>query len=74
MSKSGGMKKLAVKTDSGWQWVFCRFDGRVLTTTDKQKALPWDAYEWFQSKFANREFQVMKSLPDQTKGANHENH
>ena len=65
MSRFGGMKKLAVKTDRGWEWVFCRNDGRIITTTDKQKALPGADYGWFQERFSDKEFQVLKSLPEQ---------
>ena len=68
MGRCGGMKKLAVKTDRGWEWVFCHINGRILTTLDKQKALPGLDYDWFQAKFSDREFQIMKSLSDLIKG------
>lgn len=58
------MKKLHVKTESGWELVFCNNDGEIITTKDRAKALPqkaiWAEYDLnhFSSKFANNEFKL----------------
>lgn len=58
------MKKLHVKTESGWCMVFCANGGRILTTDNPAKALPpramWgdDDLKHFSSRFANREFKL----------------
>ena len=58
------MRKLQIKRDDKWRWVFCSNRNGVMTTTDKAKALPqyacW-AYEdlaHFQSKYGNDEFRL----------------
>ena len=58
------MKKLQVKTDNGWELVFCQNSGRIVTTKDRSKALPAKAYwaeadlAWFRANFANDEFRL----------------
>lgn len=60
------MKKLHVKTTSGWTMVFCRdaHNNRVITTNDPKKALPsfaaWgvDDLLYFRQKFANLDFSL----------------
>lgn len=62
------MRKLQVKTATGWRWVFCAMDGRVVPTDKKAQALPSRAF-WadddlahFERKFANHEFRLEASL------------
>jgi hypothetical protein len=60
------MKKLQVKVDSGWRYVFCRCNGRIITLNDseKSKALPSFAFRgesdlaWFTNEFGNNEFRL----------------
>jgi hypothetical protein len=62
------MRKLQVKTATGWEWVFCAMDGQVKTTPKKSQALPsrafWadDDLAYFQGKFANHEFRLEAAL------------
>lgn len=59
------MRKLHVKTESGFKPVFCHMNGRIITTNDPIKALPskacWaqDDLEWFRTHFANDEFELI---------------
>lgn len=60
------MRKLHLKTSAGWQPVFCRLNGAVVTCPDApQKALPSIAAHgasdlaWFRDKFADHEFCLM---------------
>lgn len=58
------MRVLKVKTDNGWEMVFCIRDGKIITTKDRLKALPQKALwaesdlVWFQAHFANHEFKL----------------
>jgi len=52
------MKKLHVKTEKGWEMVFCHNNGVIITTPDRSKALPQNALKYFQSRFANHEFKL----------------
>ena len=55
------MKKIQIKTESGWRWVFCwnRKLGRIVTCDDKHKALP-PAPCWGESDLAY----LMKRAPE----------
>jgi len=55
------MKKLHVKTEKGWEMVFCHNNGVIVTTADRSKALPQNALKYFQSRFANHEFKLEMS-------------
>ena len=58
------MRKLHVKTEKGWEMVFCNNDGVIVTTLNRSKALPPKALwaevdlKYFQSRFANNEFKL----------------
>lgn len=61
------MKKLHVKQGEQWLPVFCERQGQIVTCPDSpNKALPpmamWadDDLRYFQSKYANREFALIK--------------
>ncbi len=64
------MKKLQVKTDSGWAWVFCRdpHRARITTTPNKAQALPqraeWgnDDLTYFQRHFPAAELRLAATL------------
>lgn len=62
------MKKLQVLTDKGWKFVFCEKNDQVVTTDDKNKALPpkamWGESDlaYFRNRFANQEFRLAESL------------
>lgn len=59
------MKKLHVKTPTGWRMVFCACNGQVVQTEDARKALPtksmWaqDDLQHFANRFANQEFALL---------------
>jgi len=54
------MKKLQVKINGIWEFVFCRNWKKrdPITTKDKSKALTVNALEYFKEKFGNHEFRV----------------
>lgn len=66
------MKKLQVKTTTGWAYVFCRNldTQKVQTTPSKAKALPtgalWaaDDLAYFQRHFANDTFRLAETLEE----------
>lgn len=68
------MKKLQVKTTSGWAYVFCRNldTGHVTTTPNKRQALPslglWGADDlaYFQRHFTDQTFRLAADLEDAT--------
>lgn len=54
-------KKLQVKIDGSWHYIFATNPARGIITTDKkEKALGARDLEYFQSKYANDEFRVVK--------------
>lgn len=68
------MRKLRVKTDTGWAWVFCRkmddpvTPNKLMTCEDKAKALPgnarWaeDDLKWARKTWPDREFELAETL------------
>ena len=57
-------KRLAVKTEQGYQWVFCYDQGhRICTTQDKRKALKPRDLEYFRNHF-DKTFNVFDQLPN----------
>lgn len=67
------MKKLQVRTASGWAWVFGRNKQKadsLITCEDKAKALPpkafWakDDFEWAVKTWPDREFRLAETLSD----------
>lgn len=53
-------KRLQVKINGEWQWVFSNTPGQAhpVTTKDKNKAIKADGLDYFQSKWANHEFRI----------------
>lgn len=67
------MKKLQVKTATGWAWVFCRNPQKadsLITTEHKSSALPpkamWaqDDFKWAVKIWPNREFRLAETLSE----------
>jgi hypothetical protein len=64
------VKKLQVKINGQWAYVFANVGGQVKTTTEKAKGLPqkamWGADDlaWAQSKWANNEFRLADTLAE----------
>lgn len=54
-------KRLQVKINGEWCYVFCRVPGKAdpLTTPDKDKALPDNDIDYFRLKFGNHEFRTI---------------
>ena len=53
------MKKLMVKINNKWEYVFCHsHDNGLVTTKDRRKALKGDSHalEHFSNKYANNDF------------------
>ena len=60
------MRKLHVKTEKGWEPVFCQVQGKILTCPDTpRKALPplamWaeEDLKYFQTKYADKYFALL---------------
>jgi len=53
------MKKLQIKREGEWKYVFCQNTGAIITTETKRKALD-AAYhlEYFRNHYGNDEFQA----------------
>jgi len=59
------MKRLQVKINNIWEYVFCRnekFPAQPITCKDKQKAVRGDNHsmQYFTNKFMNCEFRIAK--------------
>jgi len=52
--------KLQVLVDDVWEYVFCYSGGRIITTNDKRKSLLSRDLIFFQNKFGNNEFRIIK--------------
>ena len=54
-------KLLQVKIENHWHYVFCRNELKALPviTTDKSKALPASALDYFQRYFASLNFRIV---------------
>jgi len=55
------MKKLQVKIENEWKFVFCYNETKAnpITTKDKRKALRAGAIDYFSSRFSNMEFRTV---------------
>ena len=52
------MKKLQVKIDNKWKYVFCQNTGTIITTEVKRKALDAKYHlDYFKSRYWDKEFQ-----------------
>jgi hypothetical protein len=57
----GVPKRLQVKTDKGWEYVFCYSGdtGKLVTTQNRSKAIPGHGLAFFSNKYGNNEFRVV---------------
>lgn len=59
-------KRLQVKIDGKWQWVFSNTprENHPVTTPKKEKAIKPDGMDYFKNKWANHEFRIGNNLED----------
>ena len=53
------MRKLEIKMNNEWKYVFCQNGGRIITTETKRKALDAKYHlDYFRSHYGNDEFRA----------------